>query len=112
MENTIEQEVFELYPKRFDGLYNKHNEDLRGAFRKGCDFANSQITHHLDKLTEGSKNDQLTKIKEYVKSLDTPENEIYKNNDLLIMSCFSKAMEIMEQSITNTLNEYKLKHKL
>jgi type I site-specific restriction endonuclease len=35
-------------------------------------------------------------IKDYVKSLDSPDNEVYQNNAILIMSCFSKAMEFME----------------
>jgi len=35
-------------------------------------------------------------IKDYVKSLDTPDNDVYQQNSLLIMSCFSKAMEFIE----------------
>lgn len=53
-------------------------------------------------------------IKDYVRSLNTPDNEVYKNNELLILSCFSKCLEIIEQAdvegsmlinpiITNTL---------
>lgn len=38
-------------------------------------------------------------IKSYVKSLNTPENEVYKNNELLILSCFNKAMEICESKL-------------
>ena len=38
----------------------------------------------------------INEIKEYVKSLDTPDNVVYKENELLIKSCFSKAMEIVE----------------
>jgi hypothetical protein len=37
-------------------------------------------------------------IKDYVKSLDTPDNEVYQQNSLLIMSCFSKAIEFIEQN--------------
>ena len=37
-------------------------------------------------------------IKDYVKSLDTPDNEVYQQNNLLIMSCFSKAIEFIEQN--------------
>lgn len=37
-------------------------------------------------------------IKDYVKSLDTPENEVYQQNSLLIMSCFSKAIEFIEEN--------------
>jgi hypothetical protein len=40
----------------------------------------------------------IQKIKDYVKSLDTPDNEVYQENSLLIMSCFSKAMEIVENN--------------
>jgi len=35
-------------------------------------------------------------IKDYVKSLNTPDNVVYQNNELLILSCFSKAQEILE----------------
>jgi hypothetical protein len=38
-------------------------------------------------------------IKSYVKSLNTEDNKIYKDNELLIMSCFSKAMEIIESNL-------------
>jgi hypothetical protein len=37
-------------------------------------------------------------IKDYVKSLDTPENVVYQQNSLLIMSCFHKALEILENN--------------
>ncbi len=37
-------------------------------------------------------------IKDYVKSLDRPDNEVYQQNSLLIMSCFSKAIEFIEQN--------------
>ena len=37
-------------------------------------------------------------IKDYVKSLDTPDNKVYQENSLLIMSCFSKAIEFIEQN--------------
>ncbi len=38
-------------------------------------------------------------IKDYVKSLNVPDNKIYQENNILIMSCFSKAMEIIESNI-------------
>ena len=38
-------------------------------------------------------------IKDYVKSLNTPDNKVYQENELLIMSCFSKAMELMEANL-------------
>jgi len=38
-------------------------------------------------------------IKEYVKSINTPDNKVYQENELLIMSCFSKAMELMEANL-------------
>ena len=38
-------------------------------------------------------------IKDYVNSLNTPDNKIYKENELLIMSCFSKTMEILETNL-------------
>jgi len=41
-------------------------------------------------------------IKDYVRSLNTPDNEVYKNNELLILSCFSKCLEIIEQYDLNT----------
>jgi hypothetical protein len=37
-------------------------------------------------------------IKDYVKSLDRHDNEVYQQNSLLIMSCFSKAIEFIEQN--------------
>ena len=37
-------------------------------------------------------------IKDYVKSLDTPDNEVYQQNSLLIMACFSKAIEFIEKN--------------
>lgn len=41
-------------------------------------------------------NEIITEIKKYVRGLDTPDNTVYKENNLLIMSCFSKAIEIIE----------------
>ena len=38
-------------------------------------------------------------IKDYVKSLNTPDNKVYQENELLIMSCFSKAMELIEANL-------------
>lgn len=37
-------------------------------------------------------------IKNYVKFLDTPDNKIYQENGLLIMECFSKAIEFIEKN--------------
>lgn len=37
-------------------------------------------------------------IKAYVRSLNTPENTVYQENELLILSCFSKAQEIFEKN--------------
>ena len=37
-------------------------------------------------------------IKAYVKSLNTPENTAYQENELLILSCFAKAQEILEEN--------------
>jgi len=37
-------------------------------------------------------------IKDYVNSLDTPDNDVYQQNSLLIMSCFSKAIEFIEEN--------------
>jgi len=49
------------------------------------------------------ENTALTKsiqdIKDYVKSLNTPGNTIYHTNELLIMSCFNKAMELIETNL-------------
>ena len=36
----------------------------------------------------------IKEIKDYVKSINTPENEVFKNNELLIYSCFNKSIEI------------------
>ncbi len=45
-------------------------------------------------VIEKTRND----IKAYVKSLNTPENTIYQENKLLILSCFAKAQEILEEN--------------
>jgi len=91
MENTIEQEALKLYPKQSNPYVNGFdtNKLERKAFIKGCEFANSQITHHLDKLTG-----------EIIEKTECKE------------AWFGPTTEIDKQSITNTLNEYKLKHKL
>lgn len=44
---------------------------------------------------------QLSKIKEYVNSLNRPDNIIYQENELLILSCFSKACKIIEETNNN-----------
>jgi hypothetical protein len=38
----------------------------------------------------------IKEIKKYVLSLDTKDNIVYKENELLILSCFSKSLEIIE----------------
>jgi len=45
-------------------------------------------------VIEKTKND----IKAYVRSLNTPENTVYQENELLILSCFAKAQEILEEN--------------
>ena len=45
-------------------------------------------------VIEKTRND----IKAYVKSLNTPENTVYQENALLILSCFAKAQEILEEN--------------
>jgi len=40
----------------------------------------------------------MTDIKEYVMSLDTPDNP-YKNNHSLMLACFAKALEICEERL-------------
>jgi predicted protein tyrosine phosphatase len=45
----------------------------------------------------------ISEIKEYVKSLDKPDNIIYKENELLINSCFSKSMEFIENTYIENL---------
>ena len=37
------------------------------------------------------------KIKDYVKSLNRKDNTVYQCNELLIMSCFNKCLEIIEE---------------
>ena len=48
----------------------------------------------MDKIDKKTIQD----IKDYVKSLNKPDNEIYQENELLIQSCFHKAMEIIEEN--------------
>ena len=43
---------------------------------------------------EKTRND----IKTYVRSLNTPDNKVYQDNELLILSCFNKAMELIEEN--------------
>lgn len=38
-------------------------------------------------------------IKIYVKGLNTEDNDVYKSNELLILSCFNKTLEIIEENI-------------
>ena len=45
-------------------------------------------------VIEKTRND----IKAYVRSLNTPENTVYQENELLILSCFAKAQEILEEN--------------
>jgi hypothetical protein len=40
--------------------------------------------------------ESIKEIKKYVLSLNTKDNIVYKENELLILSCFSKSMEIIE----------------
>lgn len=40
----------------------------------------------------------IQSIKDYVRSLDTPDNVVFQENKLLIMACFNKAMEIIESN--------------
>lgn len=39
----------------------------------------------------------INDIKKYVKSLDLPDNIVFREDELLIMSCFSKSLEIIEK---------------
>ena len=55
------------------------------------------IENYLNELQESPYKRISMKIKEYVRSLDTPDNTIYKEHSLLIKSCFSKALEIIEE---------------
>ena len=41
----------------------------------------------------------ISDIKEYARSLDVPSNHIYKDNEMLILSCFMKAVEICENKL-------------
>ena len=55
----------------------------------------------------------MHKIKEYRNSLaNNPDNEVYKNNSLIIDSCFSSTLEIIEEVFSSdelkTLDKYKL----
>jgi hypothetical protein len=42
-------------------------------------------------------------IKAYVRSLNTPENIVYQENELLILSCFAKVQEILEENESEAL---------
>jgi len=97
MENTIEQEKeFLKFHSNYHGEVVDHLKQIAFQNFIGTElfefcqaYANSQITHHLDKLTEEINNNAKTKT----------------NNE-------STSIIVDKQSITNTLNEYKLKHKL
>jgi hypothetical protein len=41
----------------------------------------------------------MSDIKEYVNSLNVSDNTIYQENEILILSCFTKAMEICESKL-------------
>ena len=51
-------------------------------------------------VIEKTRND----IKAYVRSLNTPDNTTYQENELLILSCFAKAQEILEENEKLSLN--------
>jgi|GEM_PF-1066499 len=55
------------------------------------------MTQQTDSSTTADLQKIMKAIKDYVRSLNTPDNIVYKENELLIQSCFSKAMEIVEQ---------------
>jgi hypothetical protein len=42
-------------------------------------------------------------IKAYVKSLNTPDNIVYQENELIILSCFAKVQEILEENESEAL---------
>lgn len=50
------------------------------------------------KMNDDTEEIILQSIKNYVKSLNTKDNIVYKENELLILSCFNKAMEIVENN--------------
>ena len=37
-------------------------------------------------------------IRTYVRSLNTPDNKVYQENELIILSCFAKVQEILEEN--------------
>lgn len=55
------------------------------------------VDNTIDIQEERKEASLIRKIKDYVLSLDTPDNEIYQNNSLLIQSCFAKALEFIEK---------------
>lgn len=44
-------------------------------------------------------------VKDYVKSLDTPQNITYQLNKTIIQECFSRSIEIIEQNLKLCGNE-------
>jgi len=89
MENTIEQEAESRYPnlRKLSHWDNFLIEAKRKAFIDGSQFANSQISHHLDKLTEEIKENVI----EIQHSIDAKTGR---------------------KAITKITAEYKLKNKL
>jgi hypothetical protein len=57
------------------------------------------------KMTEIERK-TIQDIKDYVKSLNTPDNKVYQNNELLIMSCFAKAIEIVERNAQLSVSDF------
>lgn len=79
-------------------LYNKlstcTSDEMVGNINNWFEQAKQMEREQREQLF----NQSIKDIKSYVKSLNTENNKIYKDNEILIMSCFSSAMEIIEST--------------
>jgi hypothetical protein len=73
---------------------DKEKDAFDKGYRKGWGVADKQLKILKMNVIEKTRND----IKAYVRSLNTPENTVYQENELIILSCFSKAQEILEEN--------------
>lgn len=86
-----------LLIERYSDMFSYYVCRTSEGYIKHC-FA--EEIEYLDESPEAVKEAMkplYRKIKDYVISLDTPDNTVYQENSLLIQSCFAKALELIEE---------------
>lgn len=97
-DDYIAQKIWKIVCDEFNNvdLRQWKEEDAVRPWYRFCVKFDIEVNLSVD--DKGFANKTIQDIKQYVRSLDKPDNEIYKNNELLIMSCFGSAMEIIENN--------------